>query len=200
VDVYNFRRFFEMEKRLVPVGLSNRHVHLSQEHIEVLFGKGYELKVMKDLSQPDQYAAEERVELVGPKGSLIARILGPARKSTQVEISNSDSFVLGVKAPVRDSGDLDGSPGITLKGPAGEVILEKGVIVASRHIHMQTADAEKFKLKDKSRVDVKVPGERGLIFNNVLVRVNENYALDFHIDLDEANAAGLKNGDLVQVL
>ncbi len=189
-----------MENRLVPVGLSNRHVHLSQEHIEVLFGKGYQLKVMKDLSQPDQYAAEERVELVGAKGSLIARILGPARKSTQVEISNSDSFVLGVKAPVRDSGDLDGSPGITLKGPAGEVILEKGVIVASRHIHMQTADAEKFKLKDKSRVDVKVPGERGLIFSNVLVRVNENYALDFHIDLDEANAAGLKNGDLVQVL
>ncbi|OPL09392.1 MAG: propanediol utilization protein [delta proteobacterium ML8_F1] len=189
-----------MDKRVVPVGLSNRHVHLSSEHIEVLFGKGHTLEVMKDLSQPNQYAAEERVELVGPKGSLMARILGPARKFTQVEISNSDSFVLGVKAPVRDSGDLEGSPGLILKGPAGEVTIEKGVIVAARHIHMHTDDARKFDLKDKSRVDVKVSGQRGLIFSNVLVRVNEEYALDFHIDLDEANAAGLKNGDLVQVL
>ena len=189
-----------MEKKLVPVGLSNRHIHLSKKHIEVLFGEGYELSNMKDLSQPGQYAANEKVEIVTPKAKLVARILGPARNTTQVEISKTDGFALGVNVPVKNSGDLDDTPGATIVGPKGSVELEKGVIVASRHIHMHTDDAEKFEIEDNSYVDVKITGQRGLIFNNVLVRVNKNYALDFHIDLDEGNAAGIKNGDLVQII
>jgi len=189
-----------VEKKLVSVGLSNRHVHLSKNDIKELFGKDYELTVMKDLTQPGQYAANEKIEIVGPKGSLVARILGPARNKSQIEISKSDGFVIGINAPVRNSGDLAGTPGVKIVGPKGSVELKKGVIVAARHIHMHTSDAEKFKIEDNSHVDVKVNGERGLIFNNVLVRVNKNYALDMHIDLDEANAAGLKNGELVQIL
>lgn len=189
-----------MEKKLVPVGLSNRHVHLGKEDIDVLFGEGYELTVMKDLTQPGQYAANEKIEIVGPKGSLGARILGPERKKTQIEISKSDGFILGIDAPVRNSGDLNGTPGVKIVGPKGSVELNEGIIVASRHIHMHTSDAEKFNIEDNSYVDVKVSGERELIFSNVLVRVNKNYALDMHIDLDEGNAAGLENGELVQIL
>lgn len=189
-----------MEKNLVPVGLSNKHAHLSKEHIKILFGEDFELTVMKDLSQPGQFAANEKIEIVGPKGRQVVRILGPARNLTQIEVSKTDAFALGVKAPVRNSGDLAGTPGVTLVGPAGTVELEEGVIVAARHIHMHTSDAERFGVEDKALVDVKVTGERALIFSNVLVRVNKNYALDMHLDLDEGNAAGLKNGDLVQVL
>lgn len=189
-----------MDKKLVPVGLSNRHVHLSKEDINKLFGDGYELTIMKELSQPGQYAANEKVTLIGPKGELVARILGPARDFSQIEISKSDGFILGINAPVRNSGDIQGTPGIKLLGPKGSVELDEGVIVAARHIHMHTSDAEKFNIDDKSYVDVKVSGERSLIFSNVLVRVNKNYALDFHLDLDEGNAAGLKNGELVQIL
>lgn len=189
-----------MEKKLVPVGLSNRHAHLSKEHIKVLFGEDYELTVMKDLSQPGQFASNEKVEIVGPKGKQTVRILGPARNLTQIEVSKTDAFALGVKAQVRNSGDLEGTPGVTIVGPKGSIELDRGVIVAARHIHMHTTDAERFGVEDKSYVDVKVTGERALIFSNVLVRVNKNYALDFHLDLDEGNAAGLKNGDLVQVL
>lgn len=186
----------------VPVGLSNRHVHLSQEHIDILFGKGHSLIQMKDLSQPGQYACEEKVDLVGPKKSINGvRILGPARKETQVEISLADGFTLGLsEVPVRDSGKLDNTPGLKLVGPKGEVMLDKGVIAASRHIHMHTSDASKYGLKDKDTVSVKVGGQRGLVFDNVLIRVNDEYALDFHIDVEEGNAAGLKNYDLVEVL
>ena len=189
-----------MDKKLVPVGVSNRHVHLGKEDIEALFGEGYELTVMKDLTQPGQYAANEKIEIVGPKGNLVARILGPARKTTQIEISKSDQFAIGVIAPVRNSGDLTGTPGVKIVGPKGSVELEEGIIIASRHIHMHTSDAEKFNIEDNSYVDVKVSGERGLIFSNVLVRVNKDYVLDMHLDLDEANAAGLRNGELVQIL
>lgn len=189
-----------MDKKLVSIGLSNRHLHLSKDDIKVLFGNDYELTVMKDLSQPGQFAANEKVELVGPKGKLVLRILGPARNTTQIEVSKTDGFSLGINVPVRNSGDLDGSPGITIVGPKGEVKLEQGVIAAARHIHMHPSDAEKFGIEDNAHVDVKVTGERGLIFNNVLVRVNKEYALDFHLDLDEGNAAGLKNGELVQIL
>lgn len=189
-----------MEKKNVPVGLSNRHIHLSQEHIEILFGKGCTLTKFKDLSQPDQYAAEEKVEVIGPKGSLKMRVLGPARGTTQIEVSITDGFVLGLKPPVRDSGDLEDSPGCTIKGPKGEVVIEKGVIAAARHIHFHTSDAERFGLCDKDRVRVKIEGERGLIFENVLARVHKNYALEFHLDIDEGNAAGLKNGQLVEVI
>ncbi|RKD34278.1 phosphate propanoyltransferase [Thermohalobacter berrensis] len=189
-----------MRKEL-PIALSNRHVHLSEEHIKVLFGEGYELTKKKDLSQPGQFAAEEKVDLVGPKGTIKGvRVLGPARKETQVEISLTDSFKLGVKAPVRNSGDLDGSPGAKLVGPNGEVELEKGVIAAARHIHMHTDDAEEFGVKDKDIVKVKVGGERGLVFENVLVRVSPKYALEMHVDIDEGNAAGVKNGEMVELI
>lgn len=189
-----------MEKKLVSVGISNRHLHLSKEHVEQLFGKGYKLTVMKDLTQPGQYAANEKVDIVGPKGKLTLRILGPARNVTQIEISVTDGFALGVTPLVRDSGKLDVTPGIKIVGPKGTVELEKGVITAARHIHMHPSDAEKLGIEDNARVDVKINGQRGLIFNNVLVRVNKEYALDMHIDIDEANAAGLKNGDFVEIL
>lgn len=187
-------------KGLVPVGLSNRHVHLSKEHIEILFGEGYELTKFKDLSQPGQYAANEKIEVVGPKGSLTMRVLGPARKESQAEISLADGFVLGVMPPVRDSGDVAGSPGAKLVGPKGEVVIDKGIIAAARHIHMHTSDAEAFGVKDKEAVSVKVEGKRGLVFENVLVRVHETFALEFHLDIDEGNAAGIKNGDKLAVL
>lgn len=190
-----------MEKKMVPVGLSNKHIHLSQEHLDILFGEGYELKKFKDLSQPGQYAAEEKVDVVGVKGTLKGvRILGPVRKETQVEVSFADGFVLGVVPPVRDSGDLIDSPGAKIVGPKGEVVIEKGIIAAARHIHMHTSDAEKFGVVDKEEVSVKVEGKRGLVFNNVLVRVNKEYALEMHVDIEEGNAAGLKNGSMVELL
>lgn len=190
-----------MSKKMVPVGLSNKHIHLSQEDLETLFGKGFELTKMKDLSQPGQYAANEKVDVVGPKGTLKGvRILGPVRKETQVEISLTDSFVLGVNPPVRDSGDLVDSPGAKIVGPKGEITIDKGIIVAARHIHMHTTDAENFGVADKDVVSVKVEGKRGLIFDNVLIRVNKEYALEMHLDIDEGNAAALKNGTMVEVL
>lgn len=186
----------------VTVGLSNKHVHLSKEHINILFGEGHELTPIKDLSQPGQFACDEKVDLVGPKRTIKGvRILGPARKETQVEISLADGFTLGLtEVPVRDSGKTEGTPGVKLVGPCGEVELEKGVIAASRHIHMHTTDAEKYGLKDKDIVSVKVGGPRGLIFENVLIRVNAEYALDMHLDVEEGNAAGLANGDAVEVI
>ncbi len=184
------------------VGMSNKHIHLSQEHIDILFGEGYELTPIKDLSQPGQFACDEKVDMVGPKRTIKGvRILGPARKETQVEISISDGITLGIKnLYVRDSGNTEGTPGLKLVGPKGEVELEKGVIVAARHIHMHTSDAEKYGLKDKDTVLVKVDGLRALTFDNVLIRVNDEYALDMHIDIEEGNAAGLKNGDVVEVI
>lgn len=185
----------------VPTGVSGRHLHLSEAHLAQLFGEGYQLKVMKELSQTGQYAAEETVALVGPKGTFQqVRILGPVRPATQVEISVTDGFALGLRPPVRDSGDTAGSPGAALVGPKGAVYLESGVIAALRHIHMEPGDAERFGVKDGQVVSALVPGERGLVFLNVLVRVRADFRLDFHVDTDEANAAGLKNGDLVSVL
>lgn len=190
-----------MEKKMLPVGLSNRHIHVSQADLDVLFGQGYELKKFKDLSQPGQYAAEEKVDVVGTKGTLKGvRILGPVRKETQIEISLADGFVLGVNPPVRDSGDLIDSPGAKVVGPKGEVVIEKGVIAASRHIHMHTSDAENFGVADKEVVSVKVEGKRGLVFDNVLVRVHKEYALEMHVDVEEGNAAGLKNGSMVELI
>ena len=184
----------------VPVGISNRHIHVSQKDLETLFGEGYELTIMKDLSQPGQYAAEEKVTIEGPKGRIDnVRILGPVRKETQIEISRTDSFGLGIKPPVRDSGLLQDTPGLKVIGPKGEVELVKGAILAARHIHFHTTDAETFGVKDQDRVRVIVEGERGLVFENVLARVSKNYALEFHVDTDEANASNLKNGDLLEV-
>ncbi|KAF2955377.1 phosphate propanoyltransferase [Marinitoga sp. 38H-ov] len=185
----------------IVVGVSNRHVHLSKEDLEILFGKDYKLHPMKDLKQPGQYAAEEVVTLVGPKGSIErVRVLGPVRKETQIEISQSDAFKLGVKAPVRDSGDLDGTPGIKIIGPKGEVETKKGLILAKRHIHMLPEDAEIYGVKDKDLVYVIVEsGDRKLIFGDVLVRVSPKYSLEFHVDTDEANAALIKTGDIVKI-
>lgn len=185
----------------VPVGISNRHVHLSHEAVTRLFGAGYELTIRHELSQPGQFAAEETVTIVGPKGPIDnVRILGPARGHTQVEISRSDGFALGVHPPVRLSGDIKGTPGITIVGPEGRVQLDEGLIIAARHIHMTTADAERFGLADGQKVRVQAGNERSVIFENVIVRVRDDYALDFHIDFDEGNAALLNHGDVARVL
>jgi putative phosphotransacetylase len=188
-------------KTKLPIALSNRHVHLSQEHIEILFGGGYQLTILKELSQPGQFACEEKVDIVGPKGELRGvRVLGPDRRETQVEILLADRFETGINAPIRDSGDIKDTPGAKLIGPAGEVELKDGVIVAARHIHMHPEDALEFGVKDKDRVRVKVTGERGLVFENVLVRVRPDYSLEMHVDIEEGNAAGVKNGTLVELL
>ena len=182
---------------------SARHVHVTQETLEVLFGKGAELTVKKMLSQPGQYASEQKVEVVGPKGTLKCSILGPVRKGDQVEVSFTDARTLGIVAPVRESGDTAGSAPCKLVGPCGEVELAEGVIVAKRHIHMTPADAEEFGVKDKDIVSVKVVNEtgRGLTFHDTVVRVNPNFALAMHIDTDEANAGRLSGqvfGEIVK--
>lgn len=185
----------------VPIGVSARHIHLSQEHIAALFGEGAELTVLKALSQPGQFAANETVEVIGPKGGFPkVRILGPARPKTQLEISRTDAIALGLNPPVRESGDIEGSPGITIVGPAGRVTVEEGVIIAARHIHFHTSEAAAWGITDKQRLRVRVGGERGLIFENVIARVSDSFALDMHIDTDEANAAGVKTGDLAEIL
>ncbi len=185
----------------IPLGVSNRHIHLTQEHVHTLFGAGYGLTSMKELSQPGEFAATETVKVVGPKGEFPrVRVLGPVRSLTQLEISLTDSFALGVKPPIRSSGNIKGSPGITIVGPKGEVAVEEGVIIAERHIHMTTADAERFDVRDGEYVSVKTDGERSLVFHQVLIRVKDTYALDCHIDTDEANAAGLKTGDTVTIV
>lgn len=185
----------------LPIALSNRHIHLSQEDLNILFGHGYQLTKTKDLSQPGQYASEERVDIIGPKGALKGvRVLGPIRSRTQVEISISDAFKLGVKPVVRNSGDVEGSPGAKIVGPKGEIELKEGVIVAARHIHMHTSDGERYGVKDGDIVKVKTEGIRAVIFENVLVRVGDTHALEMHVDIEEGNAAGAKNGDLVELI
>lgn len=190
-----------MSEIMIPVGISGRHVHVSREHLDILYGTDYQLQPMKDLSQPGQFACQETLDLVTAKGSFKnVRILGPERKKSQVEIALTDSIKLGIKPPVRDSGDHAGSPGLTLVGPKGSVELSSGVIAACRHIHMTPADAEKFGLKDKEIVKVRCGGERGLIFDQVLVRVDSSFALEMHIDTDEGNASMLKTGDTVEIV
>ncbi|MCR8642109.1 phosphate propanoyltransferase [Paenibacillus sp. N1-5-1-14] len=185
----------------VPVGISARHLHLSQAHIDQLFGQGYQLTPMKDLSQPGQYAAQETVAVVGPKGSFDkVRILGPARKESQLEIAMTDTMKVGVQAPVRESGKIEGTPGIKLVGPAGEVEMDKGVIVAARHIHFHTSDAEKWGIKDQQILKVRLNGLRPLVFEDVIARVSDQFALDMHIDTDEGNAAGVRTGDMAEII
>ena len=175
----------------VLVETSARHVHVSEKDLETLFGAGYQLTVKKMLSQPGQYACAERVDVVGEKKTLTGvSILGPCRKEPQVEISLTDARAIGVKAPIRESGDLEGSGACKLVGPAGEVVLEKGVIAAKRHIHMTCADAAELNVVDKEVVSVKIDTEgRSLIFGDVVVRVSDSFALAMHIDTDESNAA-----------
>jgi acetate kinase len=183
------------KERPIPIGTSAHHVHLTQEHVERLFGKGHTLTWHSDLTQPGQFACKEQVDLVGPKTRIQrVRVLGPVRCESQVEIARTEEFKLGMDAPIRLSGDLDGTPGITLQGPAGEVRLERGVICAMRHIHMAPEDAMAFAVRDRDLVRVRVLGERSLIFGDVIVRVDPNFRLDMHIDTDEANAAELSAG------
>lgn len=173
------------------VETSARHAHVSQKDLETLFGPGAELTVKKELSQPGQYASEQKITVVGPRGQLNLSILGPTRKETQVELSLTDARTLGLKPPVRESGDTKGSAGCKLVGPAGEVELAEGVIAAKRHIHMTPQDAEEFGVKDKDVVSVKVNTDgRSLVFGETVVRVSPSFALAMHIDTDEANAAG----------
>ena len=173
------------------VETSARHIHVSREHLDILFGKGYELTVKKELSQPGQYACAERVDVVGPKKTLAGvSILGPVRPATQVELSLTDARSIGVVAPIRESGDTVGSGGCKLVGPCGEVELIEGVIAAKRHIHMTPADAAEYDVQDKDVVSVKVESDdRSLIFGDVVVRVSDKFALAMHIDTDESNAA-----------
>ena len=177
-------------KKEVMVETSARHVHVSQEALEALFGEGYQLTPKKDLSQPGQFACEERVDIVGPKRELKGvSILGPVRPATQVEISLTDARSIGVAAPIRESGDVKGSGACKIVGPKGEIEISEGVIAAKRHIHMTTADAEKYGLKDCQVVNVKVESDgRSLIFGDVVVRVSDKFALAMHIDTDESNA------------
>lgn len=189
-----------IQSNRIPIGISNRHVHLSSEDMRVLFGHNAVLTKISDLSQPGQFASEQRLTLVGQKGVIEnVRVLGPCRNKTQVEISVSDCIRLGVQAPIRDSGDLQNSAGVTLVGPIGSITLREGVIIAARHVHMDLSDAEQFRVKDGDRINVKVPGPRGLVFYEVLVRANDKFRLEMHIDIDEANAASLKNGDHVEI-
>ncbi|MEZ4473574.1 MAG: phosphate propanoyltransferase [bacterium] len=175
----------------IPIAVSARHIHLSPEAVEVLFGPGHTLTPLKELSQPGQYACVEQLDLIGPRRTIEGvRVLGPARGKCQVEISRTDEFFLGLDAPVRRSGDVASSPGITLQGPAGRLTLSEGVICAWRHIHMTPEDAERFGVQDRDIVEVAVDSQdRDLIFGDVMVRVSPAYRLEMHIDTDEANAA-----------
>lgn len=187
---------------IVPVGVSNRHIHLSTADLETLFGAGYQLTPIKDLSQPGQFACKETLTIVGPSLRPIenVRVLGPVRKASQVEISRTDSFTLKVKPPVRESGDIAGSAPITIIGPKGVVTLKEGCIIANRHIHMSTDEGAAFGLSDGQYVDVEVSGERRTKFYDVQVRVHKDFRLEMHIDTDDANAAGIGNGAKVKIV
>ena len=186
----------------VGVGVSNKHLHLSEADLATLFGAGHKLTVRKPLGNSGQYAAEEQVDVIGPKGSFKAiRVLGPCRKETQVELAQTDARNIGLALPVRESGMLDGSPGVKLIGPAGEVTLKKGAIIALRHIHLSKEESEKSGYKDKDWVTVKTFGTRPVIFEDVLIRVVESIPLtEMHVDTDEGNAAGIASGDIVEII
>ena len=176
----------------VPVGISNRHIHLSQADLDQLFGAGYQLTPMKELSQPGQFACKETVTICGPKGAIEkVRVLGPVRKETQIEIVAGDCFKLGVKAPAKLSGDLAGTPGITVVGPKGSEQTAQGLIVAQRHIHMAPADAQAYGVQDGQIVKIRVGGLRGGIYDNVAIRVTTSSKLECHLDTEEANAMGV---------
>lgn len=185
----------EAEAEPIPIEISAHHVHLAQEDVEKLFGPGHQLTPEHELSQPGQFACAEKVDLVGPKGRIAnVRVLGPTRKETQVEIAMTEQFKLGIQPPIRESGDLANTPGITLAGPAGSAQLQRGVICAQRHIHMSPEDAMRRGLRDKYVVRVRVEGDRELIFGDVVVRVNPDFRLAMHIDTDEGNAASIRTG------
>ncbi len=184
----------------VPVGISNKHIHLSRKDMDVLFGEGSELTKKTDLKQPGQFAAQEQVVIEGPKGSAKLRVLGPFRKETQVELAMTDCRTLGLSAPIRQSGDLKGTPGIKITGPCGSVEIDHGVIVALRHIHLSAEQAKEAGVVDQQIVSVRVGGERGLTFDQVVIRCGDAHTAEFHVDTDEGNAAKLANGDMVEII
>ena len=185
----------------VGVGISNKHVHLSDADLAALFGAGHKLTLKKELKQPGQFASDELVDVVGPKGTLKGiRVLGPTRKESQVELAQTDARTIGLSLPVRESGVLDGSPGCKLVGPAGTVNLAKGAIIALRHIHLSPAQAQDAGVKDKDWVTVKTSGSRPLIFEDVLIRSGDAHTSEFHVDTDEGNAAGIQNDDQVEII
>ncbi len=188
-------------KRFVPTAGSNRHVHLYRADLDVLFGAGYALKQLRPLSQPGQFACEETVTLRGPRGNIDnIRVLGPERQETQVEISVTDSFKLGIMPVVRMSGELANTPGGILIGPNGSVELHKGIIVAARHLHLSADQAEGLSLKNGDVVKLKVNGMRPVVFENVVVRAGDGHEMEVHLDTDEANAAFIKNGDYMEII
>ncbi|MEA0552267.1 phosphate propanoyltransferase [Lysinibacillus irui] len=185
----------------IPIGVSARHVHLAQAEVEQLFGENYQLTPKFELSQPGQFAAEETVVIAGPKGSIErVRILGPARSLSQVEVSWTDAMKLGLKPPLRISGDIQGSSPVTLIGPKGSVVLNEGLIIAQAHIHMSPADSARFNVVDGQSVQIKVEGIRPIILSNVVIRVSERYRLEMHIDTDEANAGLIQQGTLAEIV
>jgi len=185
----------------IIVGISNIHAHLTQEQIETLFGKGYELTFFRKIKQPDEFVSNEKIDVQGPKGTLKdVRILGPARKTAQIEMTLTNARKIGVEAKIRMSSDVKGSSGVKLIGPVGEIQLKEGVIAALRHLHMNHDEAKKLALHEGQRVEIETTGDRSMIFKNVVVRVDNLFSLEFHIDTDEANAAGLKNGDEVKLI
>ncbi len=197
-------------KKTIPVGISNRHFHLSRHDLDRLFGVGYELSKLRDITQIGQFAAQETLDVIGPSGTITGvRIVGPLRERTQLELAASDAHVLGISPPVRYSGDLDGSACVRLRGPAGEIDLHEGVIIPIRHLHLSPQDAREFGLSNGARVRI-APAQRPqfdtrneprpIVFDNVLVRVSPTFVAEFHIDIDEANASGLRNGDPVRII
>ena len=186
----------------IPIGVSNRHIHLTQADVDTLFGEGYELTKIKDLKQPGQYACRETLTIVGPSMRPIegVRVLGPVRRASQVEISRTDSFQLKVKPPVRESGVLEGSAPITIIGPRGVVSLPEGCIIANRHIHMGLADAAQYGVVDGDYVTVDATGEKRTRWYDVQVRVSPDFVLEMHVDTDDANAAGIGNGSTVTIV
>jgi len=185
----------------IPVGVANRHIHISREDLDILYGPGYALTKLNDLKQPGQYSAKETVKIIGPKGEFDkVRILGPVRNETQLELALTDGFKLGINLEIRESGKLQGTAGIIIEGPKGSVKKGYGAIAALRHIHMPPEFAQRQGIKDKDFVDVVCEGIRKTIFSNVLVRVSDQFVLEMHVDTDEANASGLKNGDTVKII
>lgn len=186
----------------IPVGVSARHAHVTQEHLEILYGSGHQLTVYAPLYQPEAFAANETVTVVGKRMRAIehVRILGPVRDYSQVEVAQTEAIRLGLNPPIRDSGDLAGAEAITLIGPTGSVYLEEGAICASRHIHMTPEQAQEFGLTESDRVRVRIPGERALTFENIRPKIHESYVLQMHLDTDDSNAAGLKGGEAVELV
>ncbi len=189
------------ENREIPVGISNRHIHLQTEHVERLFGEGYILEKIKDLSQKGQYACKELVTLCGPKGCIEkVRVLGPERKKTQVELSVGDCRILGIETCIRLSGDISGTASLTIVGPKGSVQIEEGAIVSQRHIHMTINDAQEFNVHDGEEVAIEILGERGGILKNTIVRVDESFTLECHLDTEEANALGINSKTKIKII